>query len=410
MVQAGELELGWVGSRAFDVLGVPTLQALQAPFLIDDYPLLHAVLTSDLPARMLTGLQNIDLVGLGLFPDGLRHPIGFNRPFLSLDDFRDAGFRVPPSNAADALFRALGAEPKHLNGPAIDAALTAGEIEGIELSIGLTPVFGAAHVPAGLALYPRVNTLFASDRVMRALTTEQQEAVRMATADAQEFALEELPDQDDSVPVCAAGGAVVVVQPSDVDAIIDAAEPVYAVMEADPVTRDVVSDIRKLKESTPEAPALKSCSNVPPPTPSPTARTDVHPLVGSWRTPRLSAQQIAGRLDDAGFTPEEYATVADWFDDSIMYTIEIGEDGRWIQGDINDDGPDEVGWVGTWEIIGDALVKTTEDRRAAPIDLTFRWSMEGDELRLEMVDHPSDRFEDMIVTQIFTTAPFIRVR
>jgi len=26
-----------------------------------------------------------------------------------------------------------------------------------------------------------------------------------------------------------------------------------------------------------------------------------------------------------------------------------------------------------------------------------------------MLDHPSDRFEDMIVTQIFTNAPFSRV-
>ena len=66
--------------------------------------------------------------------------------------------------------------------------------------------------------------------------------------------------------------------------------------------------------------------------------------------------------------------------------------------------------MGTWEILGDALVRTTEDSREAPIDLTFRWSIEGDELRLEMVDHPSDWFEDMIVTQIFTTAPFTRVR
>ena len=358
---------------------------------------------------MLAGLQNIDLVGLGLFPDDLRYPIGFGRPFLSLDDFRDAGFRVPPSNAADALFRALGAEPKHLNGPAIDAALDAGEIEGIELSMDLAPVFGPAHLPADLALYPRVNTLFASDRAMRALSAEQQEAIRLAAADALDFALEDLPEQDDAASFCAAGGEVVAAQPADVDAIIAAAQPVIAVMEADQVTKGVISDIRTLKESTPDAPALVPCSNVPASTPTPTPRTDVHPLVGRWRTPRLSAQQIAGRLDDAGFTPEEYATVADWFDDSIMYTIEVGEDGRWIQGDINDDGPSEVGWVGTWEIIGDALVKTTEDSRAAPIDLTFRWTMEGDELRLEMVDHPSDRFEDMIVTQIFTTAPFIRV-
>ena len=258
MVQAGELDLGWVGSRAFDVLGVPTLQALQAPFLIDDYPLLRAVVASDLPAKMLAGLQNIDLVGLGLFPDDLRYPMGFSRPFLSLDDFRDAGFRVPPSNAADALFRALGAEPKHLNGAAIDAARDAGEIEGIELSMDLAPVFGPAHVPAGLALYPRVNTLFASDRAIRALTTEQQEAVRMAAADALDFAIQELPDQDDAAVFCAAGGEVVVAQPADVDAIIAAVQPVYTVMEADPVTSDVIAETGSSRSRPRPRPPLRS--------------------------------------------------------------------------------------------------------------------------------------------------------
>jgi len=410
MVQAGELDLGWVGSRAFDVLGVPTLQALQAPFLINEYPLLRAVLTSELPETMMAGLRNIDLVGLGLLPDGLRYPIGYDRPFLTLDDFRDAGFRVPTSNASDALFHALGAEPRHLNGPAIGAALDAGEIEGIDLSIDLAPVFGAGHVPAGLALYPRVNTLFASDRVIRALTTEQEGAIRIAAADALDFALQELPDQDDAAPVCAAGGEVVAAQPSDVEAIIGAAQPVYAVMDADPTTREVIAGIRRLKASTPAAPALVPCSNLPAPTHTPPARADVHPLVGTWRTPRLSASQIAGRLDDAGFTSEEYAMVADWFDVSTRYTIEVGEDGRLIQGEIKDDGPSEVGWAGRWDVIGGGLIKITEDRQEAPTDITFRWTVEGDELRLEMVDHPSDRFEDMIVTQIFTTAPFARVR
>lgn len=410
MVQAGELDLGWVGSRAFDALGIPTLQALQAPFLINEYPLLRAVLTSDLPETMMGGLRNIDLVGIGLFPDGLRYPIGFDRTFLTLDDFRDAGFRVPTSNASDALFRALGAEPRHLNGAAIGAALDAGEIEGIDLSMDLAPVFGATHVPGGLALYPRVNTLFASDRAMRALTTEQQEAIRMAAAETLDVALQELPDQDDPTAVCAGGGEVVLALPADVDAIIAAAQPVYAVMEADLATRDVIAGIRRLKASTPAAPALVPCSNLPAPTQTPPARADVHPLVGTWRTPRLSASQIAGRLDDAGFTSEEYAMVADWFDDSTRYTIEVGEDGRLIQGEIKDDGPDEVGWVGTWETTGDDLVKITEDRDTAAINLTFRWTMEGNELRLEMLDHPADRFEDLIVTQIFTTAPFARVR
>ncbi len=138
----------------------------------------------------------------------------------------------------------------------------------------LAPVFGPAHLPAGLALYPRVNTLFASDRAIRALSTEQQEAIRLAAADALDFALEDLPEQDDAASFCAAGGEVVVAQPADVDAIIAAAQPVIAVMEADQVTKGVISDIRTFKESTPDAPALVPCSNLPASTPTPTPRTD----------------------------------------------------------------------------------------------------------------------------------------
>src|SRR5215213_9179858 len=36
-VAAGEVDLGWVGSRVFDTLGVESFQALTAPMLIDSY-------------------------------------------------------------------------------------------------------------------------------------------------------------------------------------------------------------------------------------------------------------------------------------------------------------------------------------------------------------------------------------
>ncbi len=44
---SGELDLGWVGTRAFAELGVASLDALTAPLLIDSYPLEKAVLESD---------------------------------------------------------------------------------------------------------------------------------------------------------------------------------------------------------------------------------------------------------------------------------------------------------------------------------------------------------------------------
>ena len=72
-------------------------------------------------------------------------------------------------------------------------------------------------------------------------------------------------------------------------------------------------------------------------------------------------------------------------------------------------GPSQVapGWA-PCQLVGDGLVKATEDRELAPIT-TFRWTVEGDELRLEMLDHPSVRFEDMIVTRT-SRQPFTRVR
>src|SRR5256885_1310427 len=43
-VQAAKVDMGWVGSRALDAVGVRTFEALHAPFLIDSYPLEEAVL------------------------------------------------------------------------------------------------------------------------------------------------------------------------------------------------------------------------------------------------------------------------------------------------------------------------------------------------------------------------------
>ena len=41
LVRDGRFELGWMGSRAWDRMGVPSFQALQAPFLVTDHELLE---------------------------------------------------------------------------------------------------------------------------------------------------------------------------------------------------------------------------------------------------------------------------------------------------------------------------------------------------------------------------------
>ena len=45
-VAAGQVDLGWSGTRVFDTMGVTSFQALHAPMLIDSYALQHAVIAS----------------------------------------------------------------------------------------------------------------------------------------------------------------------------------------------------------------------------------------------------------------------------------------------------------------------------------------------------------------------------
>ena len=52
-VAAGEVDLGWVGSRVFDTLGVDSFQALTAPMLIDSYALENAVIESGVTDKMM---------------------------------------------------------------------------------------------------------------------------------------------------------------------------------------------------------------------------------------------------------------------------------------------------------------------------------------------------------------------
>ncbi len=68
-VAAGRYDLGVVGTRVFDTLGVDSFQALTAPMLIDSYPLEQAVIDSGIPAQMMPALDKVGVKGLGVLAD-----------------------------------------------------------------------------------------------------------------------------------------------------------------------------------------------------------------------------------------------------------------------------------------------------------------------------------------------------
>ncbi len=267
-VRDGTFDLGWVGARAWDTQGVSSFDALQAPFLITAYPVLDHVVSGPIATQMLAGLDSAGFVGLGLYPDQLRHPLGFLRPLRSRLDLAGATIRVTTSNAIDAMIRALGAVPVHLNGPAFATAIDEGQVDGAETSVG-----GAASLPASsimttnITFYAKTITLFANAKRFSSLSDDTRAIIREAAQRTRHFALEQDPEGDELTTFCETGGTVVMADEADLKAMRAAAQSVYADLQKDERTKAFINQIQDMKGAV----------SVPVPTPLPEACSSPKP-------------------------------------------------------------------------------------------------------------------------------------
>lgn len=259
MVRDGRFELGWIGARAWDRLGVRSFQALQAPFLVTSYPLLARIARGPLAARMLAELRADGFVGLALVPDRLRHPFGVRRPLASPHDFAGARVRVIPSHATESLMRALGATPVHVSGDDIDAAMARGEIDGTEHSLGGTWP-GGRYLTANVTFFAKALTLFAGHGAYERLDEDQRAALRTAARETVAHVGAHPPHESALVRRHCDYGGVVTTSHNDLATLERATRPVYAELERDAPTRALIRAIRELKGKTPAT----SIAAVPP--------------------------------------------------------------------------------------------------------------------------------------------------
>ena len=266
-VERGELDMGLVPARAFDALGVTSLQALQAPFLIDSDALTDEVVTDDgLATDMLAGLDEAGLVGLSLWPEGLRRPLGFEKPFLTLSDFQGATIRASYSRTSYDLLRTLGARPVDLAGPTLTRRIASGEVAGAETSLALSgltlPRPGVAT--SNLVFFPKVNVLVLNKDVLDALDDEDADLLLHAAALTRGLVIEQgTTEAEAAQEYCDEyGGGVAAATEPDVAQIVDAAAPVYDRLESDPQTKDLIERIRDLKSDIAiPAAASSSCGS-----------------------------------------------------------------------------------------------------------------------------------------------------
>jgi TRAP-type C4-dicarboxylate transport system substrate-binding protein len=248
-VRDGRFDLGWVGSRVWDELGVRSLRALQTPFLITDYVLLDRVLTSPLGTSMLEGTGRAGVVGLALVPGELRHPLGVTHSLVSRADFAGARIDVPPSRTTDALVRALGAKPVHLSRSAGFAAYVAGRVDGKEF--GYLGELGPIVTP-NVTLFPTADTLVGNEDAVANLDGALRRALEAAAVQTVEHVAGTPPSEEQLLKrFCAEGGRAAVASPGELAELQAAAEPVVAELERDAETRRFIRAIRVLKTAIP---------------------------------------------------------------------------------------------------------------------------------------------------------------
>ncbi len=258
-VQDGTIDIGTVGTRAWDARGVLGLRAIQAPFLVDGYPLLDRVLSGSLSDQLLGSLGAAGYVGLGFLPDQLRHPLGFQKPIVTAADFAGLHIRVPASTLSDEIMHALGAVPEHLNGPALEQAIDGGGVTAAETSVGNATPFPARSVmTANLTFFPLVRLLFVTRSRFVALSPTDQAVLRQAAADTQAWDLTRDPESADVAAFCLTGGTFATAAEASVADIVAKDDPVQATLRADSQTASFIDQISAIK-ATLARPAAPAC-------------------------------------------------------------------------------------------------------------------------------------------------------
>jgi TRAP-type C4-dicarboxylate transport system substrate-binding protein len=288
MVREGKVDLAVVSARTFDTLGVTSLQALQAPYLVRSNAQADAVLADPLADRMLDGVGHLGLVGLGLAFDFMAYPGGFGAPVLDVPDYEGHAFQVRPSRANDLLVQALGATSNYSNGQEMEQSVASGELRGswgyFDTSGGVSKgeVF-TVNAPAFL----RANVIVANAKVFTGLSASQQQALRGAAAVTRDWMAARHTDlAKDAAAYCASGlGGIAHATRQEQDGVQSAAATVVRAMENDSFNRAAIARIRELGANVPVVLAPKACSAVDSAMPLPTlpAVGDQGVINGVWR-------------------------------------------------------------------------------------------------------------------------------
>jgi TRAP-type C4-dicarboxylate transport system substrate-binding protein len=368
-VRAGEAELGWTGSRAFDRLGVHSFDALQAPFLVDSYELERRVVAGPSGAQMLAGIRRLGVVDVGLLPGPLRH-LATPRPIRQVGDLRGLSLLTQTAAEGDRALSMLGATPsRQPSGAALDGLDGA---EGHLASIAGNHYERAApYVTADLVLWPRPVVLFAGRRAWEHLTESQRAVLRRAATTAQANALQAVLRYERIAlnQLCGAGVRFVEAGSATRAAFREALAPIYDELRQSPETSDALAEIEELRGTLPAAAPL-ACP----------AGARQRPEVKPAGIPPGTYTATLTRADTRELPDEDALRRAR----TIRFRLDV-EAGHVVLHERYDASPEDVGFDADYSVFRDRIKFVDRDGYT----ITARWSFEDGRLRLTEVQGPS---------------------
>jgi TRAP-type C4-dicarboxylate transport system substrate-binding protein len=398
-VVSGELDMGLIPAQAWDTEGVTSLRALHAPFLVTSDELVRKVVTSDLAATMLAGLDAVDLTGLALLPEGMRHLFVFGDGDVDLFDLDGKVVRAPTSETTSALFEAFGATADDLDGQndrflagARDGSVAAAESE-FALAGCCLPM--ASTAAANLTLFPKVNSLVISTEAYESLGEDLQQVLRDAADRTLEWAVAAMPSEADQVAeFCNGGGTIVNAPESELAAMQAAVAPVYAELERDETTKQLIERIQAIKAELPTPRAIAPCG---PAATSGTAHGDETTVFpdGVYRMEITAEFLMAAGVDRANA-----------FEHAGTWTLTF-KDGAFLDSD--DENPGCPGSTYTVEVGRVTIHMGDQSCGTAAGDVLFSagWTLEDDQL--QFTDVRSGHGSDLLIATLFGGQPFTKI-
>ena len=264
-LRQGGFEMAVLPARAWSAAGVSSMQPLQTPFLVESDDHLDAVV-SDEPVveALLAGLDGVGVHGLTMFPESLRHLFSYTTPILTPQDVVGRQVRYVASPEVAAMITALGATPVDPPGDEFGTGVADGTITATDsgYSIALSSAIRPAIATGNVVLYAKAITLVANTAFWDELTDAERQALNTAAAKTREWAIANRVDENAAAAeYCAGGGAVVLAQPEQVDKFRDAVAPMYAELEHDATTKNVIADIDALAPTSTSMP-VTACGSV----------------------------------------------------------------------------------------------------------------------------------------------------